>query len=200
MQSITADFLRDEGRYALYAVNSETNDVETYVDVVNWPGVDSGRYEGKLDASSIQLLGYLPAKKDLKMQVVKASQNKKYYVKMKCLIEPDDLTSVVQPYTNMLYSSFEFNDDELRWHTLTFLNSMRVSKNCSRLSLKSGGFKAKVNCKKGVVDLKGIAKQYLQDYSRVRFFLNINNYSSVETVWFDHKRKYSWHREYKPKK
>ena len=200
MQAITAKDLRDEGSYYLYAVNSETNDVETYVDVISWPGVESGRYEGSLEASSIELLGILPAKKNLGMEVVNASQNKNYYVKMKCVIDPDDLGKVIQPYTNMIYTSFEFNDDELRWHTLTFLNNMTVSKNCRQLSIKSGGFKAKVNCRKGVVNLQGIAKQYLQDYSRVRFFMNINGYSNVDVIWFDHQRKYSWHREYKPRK
>ena len=200
MQAIVADALRDEGNYVLYAVNAETNAVETYVDVLNWPGLKSKRYPVNLEAESIMLLGYLPARKNLGMQVVNASQNKNYYVKMKCVIDPDDLAKVIQPKTNLVYSSFAFNDDELRWHTLTFLNNMSVSKNCRQLSIKSGAFKVKVNCKKGVVNLQGIAKQYLQDYSRVRFFMNINDYSNVDIIWFDHQRKYSWHREYKPKK
>jgi len=200
MQAIVASELRDEGSYYLYAVNSETNDVETYVEVISWPGVESGHYEGKLEASSIELLGILPAKKNLGMQVVNASQNKNYYVKMKCVIDPDDLAKVIRPETNWVYSSFAFNDDELRWHTLSFLNNMKVSKNLRQLSIKAGGYKAKVNCKTGVVNLQGIAKQYLQDYSKVRFFLNINDYSNVDIIWFDHQRKYSWHREYKPRK
>jgi hypothetical protein len=200
MQTIVASDLRDEGSYYLYAVNSETNDVETYVDVINWPGVETGRYEGTLEASSIELLGILPAKKDLGMRVVNASQNKKYFVKMKCVIDPDDLSKVIQPYTNAVYTSFAFNDNDLRWHTLTFMNNMKVSKNCLKLSIKSGAFRAKVNCKKGVVNLQGIAKQYLQDYSKVRFFMNINGYSNVDLIWFDHKRKYNWNKEYKPKK
>ena len=200
MQAIVADALRDEGYYVLYAVNAETNAVETYVDVVNWPGLESKRYPVTLEAENIILLGYLPARKNLGMQVVNASQNKNYYVKMKCVIDPDDLGKVIQPYTNMIYTSFEFNDDELRWHTLTFLNNMTVSKNCRQLSIKSGAFQVKVNCRKGVVNLKGIAKQYLQNYSRVRFFMNINGYSNVDIIWFDHQRKYSWHREYKPRK
>ncbi len=200
MQAIAASDLRDEGSYYLYAVNSETNDVETYVDVISWPGVETGRYEGKLEASSIELLGILPAKKNLGMQVVNASQNKNYYVKMKCVIDPDDLAKVIRPETNTVYSSFAFNDDELRWHTLSFLNNMKVSKNLRQLSIKAGGYKAKVNCRTGVVNLQGIAKQYLQDYSKVRFFLNVNDYSNVDFIWFDHQRKYNWMREYKPKK
>ena len=200
MQAIAASDLRDEGSYYLYAVNSETNAVETYVDVINWPGVETGRYEGTLEASSIELLGILPAKKNLGMQVVNASQNKNYYVKMKCVIDPDDLAKVIQPKTNVVCSSFAFNDDELKWHTLSFLNNMKVSKNLRQLSIKAGGYKAKVNCRTGVVNLQGIAKQYLQDYSRVRFFLNINDYSNVDLIWFDHKRKYNWMREYEPRK
>ena len=201
MQSITADELRDEGYYALYAVNAETNAVETYIDVISWPGLkESKRFQVVLEAEAINLLGYLPAKKNLGMQVVNASQNKNYYVKMKCVIDPDDLDKVIQPYTNMIYTSFEFNDDELRWHTLTFFNNMHVSKNCRQLSIKAGTSQVKVNCRSGVVNLKGMAKQYLQDYSRVRFFLNINDYSNVDIIWFDHQRKYSWHREYKPRK
>lgn len=200
MQAIVADALRDEGYYVLYAVNAETNAVETYVDVVNWPGLESKRYPVTLEAENIILLGYLPARKNLGMQVVNASQNKNYYVKMKCVIDPDDLAKVIQPYTNMIYTSFDFNDDELRWHTLTFLNNMKVSKNCRQLAIKAGGMQVKVNCRTGVANLKGIAKQYLQDYSRVRFFMNINDYSNVDVIWFDHQRKYSWHREYKPKK
>lgn len=200
MQSITADALRDEGRYALYAVNSETNAVETYVNVISWPGVEEGRYEGKLEPDSIQFLGYLPARKDLGLKVVNASQNKNYYVKMKCMIDPDDLAAVIQPHDNMIFTSFDFNGNELRWHTLTFQNNMHVSKNCRQLSLKSGAFQVKVNCKKGVVNLKGIAEQYLQDYSRVRFFMNINDYSSIDVIWFDHQRKYNWKREYKPRR
>lgn len=201
MQAITANALRDEGYYALYAINAETNAVETYVDVINWPGLkEKMRFQVALEAEAINFLGYLPAKKNLGVQVVNASQNKNYYVKMKCVIDPDDLAAVIQPYTNMIYTSFEFNDDELRWHTLTFLNNMTVSKNCRQLSIKSGAFQAKVNCRKGVVNLKGMAKQYLQDYSRVRFFMNINDYSNVDIIWFDHQRKYSWNREYKPRK
>ncbi|MBR5624433.1 hypothetical protein IKW72_05460 [bacterium] len=198
MQAITADALRDEGNYVLYAVNAETNAVETYVDVVNWPGLKSKRYPVNLEAESIILLGYLPANKSLNMQVVNASQSRNYYVKMKCVIDPDDLAAVIQPKTNAVYTSFEFGNDNLRWHTLTFLNNMSVSKNCRQLSLKAGGFKAKVNCRKGVVNLQGIAKQYLQDYNNVRFFMNINGYSDVDFIWFDHQRKYNWNREYKP--
>lgn len=200
MQAIVADDLRDEGSYYLYAVNSETNDVKTYVIVNSWPGVETGRYDGTLEANSIELLGILPAKKNLGMQVVNASQKKNYYVKMKCVIDPDDLAKVIQPKTNVVCSSFAFNDDELKWHTLSFLNNMKVSKNLRQLSIKAGGYKAKVNCRTGVVNLQGIAKQYLQDYSKVRFFLNINDYSNVDLIWFDHQRKYNWMREYKPKK
>ena len=198
MQAIVARDLRDEGSYYLYAVNAETNAVDTYVVVNSWPGVETGVYEGTLEANSIQLLGILPGKKNLGMQVVNASQNKNYYVKMKCVIDPDDLAKVIQPKTNAVYASFAFNDDEIRWQALTFLNNMKVSKNLRQLSIKSGNAKAKVNCKTGVVNLQGIAKQYLQDYSRVRFFLNINGYSNVDVIWFDHQRKYNWNREYKP--
>lgn len=198
MQAIVARDLRDEGVYALYAVNAETNAVDTYVVVNSWPGVETGVYEGTLEANSIQLLGILPGKKNLGMQVVNASQNKNYYVKMKCVIDPDDLAKVIQPKTNAVYASFAFNDDEIRWQALTFLNNMKVSKNLRQLSIKAGGYKAKVNCRTGVVNLQGIAKQYLQDYSRVRFFLNINGYSNVDVIWFDHQRKYNWNREYKP--
>ena len=113
------------------------------------------------------------------------------------ILTPDDTT----PYSffnQIVVGTQGLNDDELRWHTLSFLNNMKVSKNLRQLSIKAGNTKAKVNCKTGVVNLQGIAKQYLQDYSRVRFFLNINDYSNVDLIWFDHKRKYSWNREYKP--
>ena len=182
----------DEGYYDLYIVNANTNAVDAWIYLASWPGYTNQYYEGTVPADSILWVGELEGKKNLNMQVLKASQKKNYFLNLTATFDPPDNGYVLNLITNFVYASFSFRYDNLTWFTLNFQNNMKITKKLTNLELRAGKTKAKINCLKGRIKLQGTVKQMLQSVDDVEFFLRVNDYSAINKIWFNKKRKYNY--------